>query len=89
MSIEHAPFDEVKKRFDVTYDKAMSTPIAVQRNGVAHVVMVPATEFERLARLDHVAMTPEEQRWPHERAGSGDGRTIWETSGAKCPPLSD
>ncbi len=29
MSIEHVPIDEAKNRFDVTYDKAMSTPIAV------------------------------------------------------------
>ena len=60
MSIAHVTFEDAKNRFDFHYDKATSAPTAVQPNGVAHVVMLPAVEFERLACLDRIAMSPEE-----------------------------
>ena len=41
-------------------DRTMTHAIAVERNGAARVVMLPASEYERLARLDHIAVTPEE-----------------------------
>ena len=60
VAIEKVTSSEVSKRFGYFYDEAMTHPIAVERNGAARVVMLPASEYERLARLDHVAMTPEE-----------------------------
>jgi hypothetical protein len=51
---------EVSDRFDYFYDKATVQPIAIERNGVALVVMLPAAEYERLARLDHIALAPDE-----------------------------
>lgn len=60
LSIEKVSSSEVSKRFGFYYDEAMTHPIAVERNGAARVVMLPAAEFERLARLDHIAVTPEE-----------------------------
>ena len=50
----------VSKRFAFYYDEAITHPIAVERNGAARVVMMPLREYERLARLDHRAVTPEE-----------------------------
>src|SRR3546814_15706667 len=38
----------------------MTHPIGIERNGATRVVMLPASEYERLARLDHIAVTPEE-----------------------------
>ena len=60
LSIEKVSSSEVSKRFGFYYDEAMTHPIAVERNGAARVVMMPAAEFERLARLDHIALAPEE-----------------------------
>lgn len=60
LSIETFRSSEVSKRFGFYYDEAMTHPIAVERNGAARVVMLPAAEYERLARLDHVALAPEE-----------------------------
>lgn len=60
LSIEKVTSSEVSKRFGFYYDEAMTHPIAVERNGAARVVMMPASEYERLARLDHIAVTPEE-----------------------------
>lgn len=60
LSIEKVSSSEVAKRFGFYYDEAMTHPIAVERNGAARVVMLPAAEFERLVRLDHIALTPEE-----------------------------
>lgn len=60
VAIEKVTSSEVSKRFGYFYDEAMTHPIAVERNGAARVVMLPASEYERLARLDHVALTPEE-----------------------------
>lgn len=60
LTIEKVTSSEVSKRFGFYYDEAMTHPIAVERNGAARVVMMPASEFERLARLDHVAVTPQE-----------------------------
>lgn len=55
-----ASSSDVSKRFGFYYDEAMTRPLAVERNGAARVVMMPAAEYERLARLDHVALLPEE-----------------------------
>lgn len=60
LAIEKVTSSEVSKRFGFYYDEAMTHPIAVERNGAARVVMLPASEFERLARLDHIAVTPQE-----------------------------
>lgn len=60
LSIETFRTSEVSKRFGFYYDKAMTHPIAVERNGAVGVVMLPAAEYERLARLDHIALAPEE-----------------------------
>lgn len=58
--LEKASSSDVSKRFGYYYDEAMTHPLAVERNGAARVVMMPAAEYERLARLDHVALLPEE-----------------------------
>ncbi|MDG5973361.1 hypothetical protein JAGODDHD_04131 [Sphingomonas paucimobilis] len=60
LAIEKVRSTDVSKRFGFYYDEAMTHPIAVERNGAARVVMMPASEYERLARLDHVALTPME-----------------------------
>lgn len=60
MCLEKASSSDVSKRFGFYYDEAMTHPLAVERNGAARVVMMPATEYERLARLDHVARMPSE-----------------------------
>lgn len=57
---QRATSSEVAKRFGHYYDEAMTQPIAIERNGTARVVMLPAAEYERLLRLDHVALSPEE-----------------------------
>lgn len=59
LSIETFRSSEVSKRFGFYYDIAMTHPIAVERDGV-RVVMLSATEYERLVQLDHVALAPEE-----------------------------
>ena len=59
-TLERASSSDVSKRFGFYYDEAMTHPLAVERNGAARVVMMPATEYERLARLDHVALYPRE-----------------------------
>jgi PHD/YefM family antitoxin component YafN of YafNO toxin-antitoxin module len=56
--LERASSSDVSKRFGYYYDEAMTHPLAVERNGAARVVMMPAAEYERLARLDHVALLP-------------------------------
>lgn len=58
--IETFGSSEVSKRFGFYCDKAMTHPIAVERDGTVGVVMLPAAEYERLARLDHIALAPEE-----------------------------
>lgn len=58
--LERATSSDVAKRFGYYYDEAMTHPFAVERNGAARVVMMPAAEYERLARLDHMALLPEE-----------------------------
>lgn len=58
--LEKASSSDVSKRFGYYYDEAMTHPLAVERNGAARVVMMPAAEYERLARLDHVALLPGE-----------------------------
>lgn len=60
LAIEKVRSTDVSKRFGFYYDEAMTHPIAVERNGAARVVMLPAAEYERLSRLDHVALSPEE-----------------------------
>lgn len=55
-----ASSSDVSKRFGLYCDEAMTHPLAVGRNGAACVVVMPATEHERLARLDHVALHPSE-----------------------------
>lgn len=56
--LERASSSDVSKRFGYYYDEAMTHPVAVERNGAARVVMLPAAEYERLARLDHVSLHP-------------------------------
>lgn len=58
--LARASSSDVSKRFGFYYDEAMTHPLAVERNGAARVVMLPAAEYERLARLDHVALLPRE-----------------------------
>ena len=60
LPIEKANSSDVSKRFGFYYDEAMTHAIAIERYGAARVVMLPASEYERLARLDHIAVTPEE-----------------------------
>lgn len=67
--LEKASSSDVSKRFGFYYDEAMTHPLAVERNGAVRVVMLPAAEYERLARLDHVALFPSE-------LDSGDLRAI-------------
>lgn len=58
--LEKASSSDVSKRFGFYYDEAMTHPVAVERNGAVRVVMLPAAEYERLARLDHIALLPKE-----------------------------
>lgn len=60
LAIQKVRSTEVSKRFGFYYDEAITHPIAIERNGAARVVMMPASEYERLTRLDHVALTPQE-----------------------------
>ncbi|KGB52906.1 putative prevent-host-death protein [Sphingopyxis sp. LC81] len=60
LPIEKVTSSDVSKRFGFYYDEAMTHPIGIERNGATRVVMLPASEYERLARLDHIAVTPEE-----------------------------
>ncbi|MFT4026812.1 MAG: type II toxin-antitoxin system Phd/YefM family antitoxin [Novosphingobium sp.] len=60
LPLDKVTSSEVAKRFGFYYDEAMTHPIAVERNGAARVVMLSAAEYERLARLDHVALSPDE-----------------------------
>lgn len=55
-----ATSSEVQKRFGYFYDEAMTHPIAIERNGAARVVMMPANEYRRLAMLDHVGFKAED-----------------------------
>lgn len=55
-----ATSSEVQKRFGYYYDEAMTHPIAIERNGTARVVMLPANEYQRLALLDHVGFKAED-----------------------------
>ena len=59
-TLERASSSDVSKRFGFFYEEAMTHPLAVERNGAARVVMMPAAEYERLARLDHVVLHPSE-----------------------------
>jgi PHD/YefM family antitoxin component YafN of YafNO toxin-antitoxin module len=59
-ALEKVSSSDVSKRFGFYYDEAMTHPLAVERNGAVRVVMLPAAEYERLARLDHVALLPSE-----------------------------
>lgn len=60
LSIEAFRSSEVSKRFGFYCDKAMTRPIAVERDGAVRVVMMSVAEYERLTRLDHIALAPEE-----------------------------
>lgn len=60
LPLDKVTSSEVAKRFGFYYDEAMTHPIAVERNGASRVVMMSATEYERLARLDHIALSPTE-----------------------------
>lgn len=60
LPLDKVTSSEVSKRFGYYYDEAMTHPIAVERNGAARVVMMSAAEYERLTRLDHIALAPEE-----------------------------
>ncbi|WP_375380950.1 type II toxin-antitoxin system Phd/YefM family antitoxin [uncultured Sphingomonas sp.] len=59
-TLTSASSSDVSKRFGYYYDEAMTHPVAVERNGTARIVMLPAAEYERLARLDQMALLPEE-----------------------------
>jgi len=41
-------------------DRATVRPVVIERDGAPGVVMMSASEYERLARLDHVALLPSE-----------------------------
>lgn len=58
--MQKATASDVSKRFGFYYDEAMTHPVAIERNGAVRVVMLAAAEYQRLARLDHIAITPEE-----------------------------
>lgn len=58
--LEKASSSDVSKRFGYYYDEAMTHTLAVERNGAARIVMMPMAEYQRLTRLDHVALSPEE-----------------------------
>lgn len=55
LGIETVRSSDVSKRFGFYHDEATTHPIAVARNGAVRVVMLPASESERLSRLDPVA----------------------------------
>lgn len=59
-ALERATSSDVGRRFGYFYDEAMTHPVEVERNGAVRVVMLPAAEYHRLARLDHVALGIEE-----------------------------
>ena len=59
-SLETASSSDVSKRFGFFYDEAMTRPVAVERNGTARIVMLPMPEYQRLALLDHVALSASE-----------------------------
>ena len=58
--LQTVPATKVSRRFGFYYDEAITSPIAIERNGAARVVMMPAAEYERLARQDHEALLPME-----------------------------
>jgi PHD/YefM family antitoxin component YafN of YafNO toxin-antitoxin module len=58
--LDKASSTEVSKRFGFYYDEAMTHPLGIERNGAVRVVMLPAAEYDRLARLDHVALLASE-----------------------------
>lgn len=60
LTIERVASSEVSRRFGYFYKQAMTRPIAIERHGAIGVVMLAASEYERLARLDHIALAPEE-----------------------------
>jgi len=60
LSIETFRSSEVSERFSLYYDKAMTHPIGVERDGAVRVVMLSAAEYERLARLDYIVLAPKE-----------------------------
>jgi len=60
LPLETGTSSQLSKRFGFYYDEAMIDPIAVERNGAARVVMMSAVEYQRLARLDHIALSPAE-----------------------------
>ena len=59
-AFERATSSDVAKRFGFFYDEAMTHPVEVERNGAVRVVMLSASEYHRLAKLDHVALGVEE-----------------------------
>ena len=60
LTLTSASSSDVSKRFGHYYDEAMTRPVAVERHGTARVVMLPVAEYERLVRLDQMALLPEE-----------------------------
>jgi hypothetical protein len=56
-TIDRATSSDVSKRFGHFYDEAMTHPIEIERNGAARVIMMPSSEYRRLALLDHVAVS--------------------------------
>lgn len=50
-----APFSDVSRRFGFYCDQAMVGPVVIERDGAPDVVMMEASEYDRLVQLDHVA----------------------------------
>ncbi|MEO5611557.1 MAG: type II toxin-antitoxin system Phd/YefM family antitoxin [Sphingomicrobium sp.] len=59
-NLAKAASSDVSKRFGFWYDEAMTHPVEIERNSVVRVIMMPASEYHRLARLDHIALAPTE-----------------------------
>jgi len=46
------PAAEVQRKFGYYSDEAMIQPVGIQRHGTTRLVMISATEYERLKRRD-------------------------------------
>jgi hypothetical protein len=50
------PAAEVQRKFGYYSDEAMIRPVGIQRHGTTRLVMISATEYERLKRRDRQAI---------------------------------
>jgi len=78
LPIATATSNDVSKRFGFWFRKASTSAIAIERGGTAHVVMLPAAEYQRLMRLDHAALAP----------GELTDEAVRSLVAAKAPPLA-